>query len=73
MELKEYAKKILKYEPIAKDNRFSYQYYRLTQDSIVLVVYDYERNEKISFHYPNKQKIKNEKPWENSYPEYLWK
>lgn len=56
MELKEYAKKILKYEPIAKDNRFSYQYYRLTDDSIALVVYDHERKEKMQFHFPHKQK-----------------
>ena len=73
MELKEYAKKILLHEPIAKDNRFSYQYYRFTQDSIALVVYDHERKEKMQFHFPHKQKIKNEKPWENSYPEYRWK
>ena len=63
-------KKILLQEPVANDSRCSYQYYRLTQDSIALVVYDYERNEKISFHYPKKQKIKNEKSWENSCPEY---
>lgn len=73
MELKEYAKKILKHEPISKDNRFSYQYYRLTQDSIALVVYDHERKEKMQFHFPNKQKIHDEKPWENSYHEYRWK
>lgn len=73
MELKEYVKKILKHEPIAKDNRFSYQYYRLTQDSIALVVYDHERKEKMQFHFPHKQKINDEKPWENSYPEYRWK
>ena len=46
MELKEYAKKIILHEPIAKDNRFSYQYYRLTDDSIALVVYDHGRKEK---------------------------
>ena len=56
MELKEYAKKILKYEPIANDSRFSYQYYRLTDDSIALVVYDHERKEKMQFHFPHKQK-----------------
>lgn len=73
MGLKEYAKKILFQEPLAKDNRFSYQYYRFTQDSIALVVYDHERKEKNQFHFPHKQKIKNEKPCENSYPEYRWK
>lgn len=73
MELKEYAKKILKHEPIAKDNRFSYQYYRLTDDSIALVVYNHERKEKMQFHFPHKQKINDEKPWENGYPEYRWK
>lgn len=56
MELKEYVKKILKHEPIAKDNRFSYQYYRLTDDSIALVVYDHERKEKMQFHFPHMQK-----------------
>ena len=56
MELKEYAKKILLQEPLAKDNRFSYQYYRLTDDSIALVVSDHERKEKMQFHFPHKQK-----------------
>ena len=56
MELKEYAKKILLQEPLANDSRFSYQCYRLTDDSIALVVYDRERKEKIQFHFPHKQK-----------------
>ena len=56
MELKEYAKKILLQEPLANDSRCSYQYYRLTQDSIALVVYDHERKEKMQFHFPHKQK-----------------
>ena len=49
-------KKILLQEPVANDSRCSYQYYCLTQDSIALVVYDYERKEKIQFHFPHKQK-----------------
>ncbi|MHC5189449.1 hypothetical protein ACYSNL_06690 [Enterococcus cecorum] len=73
MELKEYAKKILLQEPVANDSRCSYQYYRLTDDSIALVVYDHERKEKMQFHFPRKQKINDEKLWENSYPEYRWK
>lgn len=56
MELKKYAKKILLQEPLANDSHFSYQYYRLTDDSIALVVYDRERKEKIQFHFPHKQK-----------------
>ena len=69
MELKEYTKN-LKNEPLLNNSRCSYYFYRFLQGTVALVVYDYERNEKISFHYPNKQKIKNEKSWENSYPEY---
>lgn len=72
MELKEYTKN-LKNEPLLNNSRCSYYFYRFLQGTVALVVYDYERNEKISFHYPNKQKIKNKKPWENSYPEYRWK
>ena len=73
MELKKYAKRILKNEPIPNDSRCSYYFYRFPQGTVALVVCDYERNEKISFHYPNKQKIKNEKSWENSCPGYRWK
>ena len=69
MELKEYTKN-LKNEPLLNNSRCSYYFYRFLQGTVALVVYDYERNEKISFHYPNKQKIKNKKPWENSCPEY---
>ncbi len=56
MELKEYAKKILLQEPLANDSRFSYQYYRLTDDSIALVVYDRERKEKIQFPFHTSKK-----------------
>ena len=73
MELKEYAKKILLQEPVANDSRCSYQYYRLTDDSIALVVYDHERKEKNAISLSTQAKIKNKKPWENSYPEYRWK
>ena len=69
MELKEYTKN-LKNEPLLNNSRCSYYFYRLLQGTVALVVYDYERNEKIFFYYPNKQKIKHEKSWENSYPEY---
>ena len=71
MELKEYTKN-LKNEPLLNNSRCSYYFYRFLQGTVALVVYDYERNEKISFHYPNKQKIKNEESWENSYLEYRW-
>ena len=69
MELKEYTKN-LKNEPLLNNSRCSYYFYRFLQGTVALVVYDYERKEKIQFHFPHKQKIKNEKPWENSCPEY---
>ena len=55
-------KKILLQEPVANDSRCSYQYYRLTDDSIALVVYDHERKEKNAISLSTQAKIKNEKP-----------
>ncbi len=53
MELKEYTKN-LKNDSLLNDSQCSYHFYRFLQGTVSLVVYDYERNEKISFHYPNK-------------------
>ena len=72
MELKEYTKK-LKNKPLLNNSRCSYYFYRFLQGTVALVVYDHERKEKMQFHFPRKQKINDEKPWENSYPEYRWK
>lgn len=49
MELKEYAKKILLQEPVANDSRCSYQYYRLTDDSIALVSMIMSEKKKCNF------------------------
>lgn len=56
MELKEYAKKILLQEPLVNDSRCSYYFYRFLQGTVALAVYDYERKEKIQFHFPHKLK-----------------
>lgn len=53
MELKEYTKNLIN-DSLLNDSQCSYYFYRLLQGTVALVVYDYERNEKISFHYPNK-------------------
>lgn len=73
MELKKYAKRILKNEPIPNDSRLSYQYYRLFEDRVALVVYDHEKKEKMQFHIKKKTKIENEQHWKNRYPKYQWK
>ena len=50
MELKEYTKN-LKNKPLLNNSRCSYYFYRLTDDSIALVVYDHERKKcNFTFH-----------------------
>lgn len=51
MELKKYAKRILKNEPIPNNSRLSYQYYRLFEDRVALVVYDHEKKRKDAIPY----------------------
>ncbi|CAI3429107.1 hypothetical protein CIRMBP1220_01784 [Enterococcus cecorum] len=56
MELKKYAKRILKNEPIPNDSRLSYQYYRLFEDRVALVVYDHEKKKRCNSILRKKQK-----------------
>ena len=58
MELKKYAKRILKNEPIPNDSRLSYQYYRLFEDRVALVVYDHEKKKRCNSILRKKQKYK---------------
>lgn len=66
MELKKYAKRILKNEPIPNDSRLSYQYYRLFEDRVALVVYDHEKKEKMQFHIKKKNKSRKRTALEKS-------